>query len=74
MGLNRILIEANTHVGHLNVRTLASTSIPFKPTHDGANVKFSTNCDEMDYSVSYVQLLANSEALYIQQRSEIFKS
>jgi hypothetical protein len=32
------------------VRNLASTSVPFRPD-DGANAKFSTNGDEMDYSI-----------------------
>ncbi len=37
-------------MGHLNVRILASTNVPFRPTLDG-DAKFSTNWDETDYSV-----------------------
>ncbi len=33
-----------------HVRFLASSSVPFRPD-DGANAKFSTNRDKMDYSV-----------------------
>ena len=33
VGLNRTFVEAkNTHLGHLNVRILASTSYLFRPT------------------------------------------
>jgi hypothetical protein len=34
VGLNGTLVEASldTHLGHLHVRFLASTSVPFRPT------------------------------------------
>ncbi len=47
-------------MGHLNVRILAPTSAPLRPT-DCANVKFSTNWDKTDYSV--VSMQVNSVAI-----------
>ncbi len=31
VGLSGALVEANTHLGHLNVRILASKSVPLRP-------------------------------------------
>ncbi len=38
------------HIQVSKVRNLASSSVPFRPD-EGANAKFSTNRDKMDYSV-----------------------
>jgi hypothetical protein len=37
----------------MNVPILASTSVPFRYTHDGASAKFSTNSQGTDYSVGF---------------------
>jgi hypothetical protein len=42
-GLNGTLVKLKTHLRHLIVRILASTSVPFRTIIRGANAKFSTN-------------------------------
>jgi hypothetical protein len=54
MVLNGILVEAkNTHLGHLNVHILASTSVPVRPTT--VQMKYLALTDTKRITVMYTQ-------------------